>query len=355
MLKNIISVYKKQGWSVLVLLPTKVFMKFFFFKTAHQRFFKKMDNRKALALDDYNKILKPFNSYFLDPIQQNNYYGNAKTIKDFIKDKQSNSHFEIEHGAVLVFNEEVTKNQFNTDPPNAYLVMGAKREDFYKKFFPKMNIKAIGPYIHYSPLIYDNETVKKKKEALGRNLLIFPSHSTITFDYNYETKQLKDEVDRIGEDFDTISLCFYWKDILSGKHNAFVGDSRYQIVTAGHIYDPHFLSRLKTIIYLSDCTASNAIGTHIGYSLYLNKPHRFISQNIETKISQKNWKAEYLTLNKSDWDIRLEKSNHLFKKTFELDQWKITKDQLDLCNEYWGFDQIKSPDQLRKIISQQKQ
>ena len=40
------------------------------------------------------------------------------------------------------------------------------------------------------------------------------------------------------------------------------------------------MPRLKSIIKTSDITMANAIGTHLGYCIYLNKPHYLFKQSI---------------------------------------------------------------------------
>ena len=57
----------------------------------------------------------------------------------------------------------------------------------------------------------------------------------------------------------------------------------FECVTAGHIYDPFFLSRLKSIIDLATITTSNEIGTHIGYCIFMGKPHYFYNSSVEYK------------------------------------------------------------------------
>ena len=65
------------------------------------------------------------------------------------------------------------------------------------------------------------------------------------------------------------------------------------VVTAGYIMDPLFLSRLKSIIQLSDLTMSNNVGTHLGYCIYLNKPHWIVRQKIgNTSHNQKHLERE---------------------------------------------------------------
>lgn len=77
-------------------------------------------------------------------------------------------------------------------------------------------------------------------------------------------------------------IYLYWKDAVLGKDKEYM-DNGFTIVTAGYQSDFRFLKRLKTFIKLSDFTMSNAVGTHVGYCVVLDKPHYIFSQKISYK------------------------------------------------------------------------
>jgi hypothetical protein len=102
------------------------------------------------------------------------------------------------------------------------------------------------------------------------------------------------------------------------------------VTTAGHQLDINFLNRLKTIILLSDYTCSNSIGTHTGYCVYLGKPHLVINP-VQT----------------------LEEVNPLWRdlwETFEKDSSQAQVDKRLLASKYWGFDCVKSREEMRALL-----
>ena len=72
----------------------------------------------------------------------------------------------------------------------------------------------------------------------------------------------------------------YWKDILLHLDSPFSAKG-YKIVTAGHIYDPQFLCRLKSIFLLADVAMGNALGTNIGYSIAMGVPYYFYDMPVQ--------------------------------------------------------------------------
>ena len=75
----------------------------------------------------------------------------------------------------------------------------------------------------------------------------------------------------------------YYQDILNGDAAIFE-DAGFVVVTCGYREDCHFLERQRTLIKLADFTMSNSIGTHVGYCVYMGKPHYSFKQWYEYDI-----------------------------------------------------------------------
>lgn len=138
------------------------------------------------------------------------------------------------------------------------------REEFLK--CTKRPIIAVGPPIVYAPNLYSDQKIFAEKQRLGKNALIFPAHSTHHIEARFNTSALLDKARILNTQFDSVRFCIYWKDYLSGKSQAFL-ESEFECVTAGHIYDPLFYSRLKALFSIADHTFGNSAGTHIGLSI----------------------------------------------------------------------------------------
>lgn len=212
---------------------------------------------------------------------------------------------------------------------------------------------AIGPYIAYANHAYSEKKIFGEKKRLGKSLLVFPAHSIQGLDANYDFKDFINEIKLIGENFDSIRICLFWKDILEGKYKNYL-DNEFELVTAGNFYDPLFLPRLKTIIETSTMTMSNSLGTHLGYCVFMDKPHYLYSSDVYLeksktdgkKISNHQYKFSQQFKESLDND---ENINDLVQE-FSTYSEKISKKQYEFVNFYWGIDQIKSKDEIRNLI-----
>ena len=117
----------------------------------------------------------------------------------------------------------------------------------------------------------------------------------------------------------------------------------------------NFLKRLKSIIELSDMTMSNSIATHIGYCLYMNKPHYVdLSQSIN-RIQENNDRQAKLVMDNEKNSQKTFKDNENIIKLSELFSdfnCKITKEQQELVSYLWGFNEVKSPEELKKLFGE---
>lgn len=157
--------------------------------------------------------------------------------------------------------------------------------EFRKKILKReldIPVYTVGPYIQYASDYYDEEKRKAYKNKLGKNLLVFLSHSTDKAEVSFEEAKYMEEVLSLRNQFDTINICAFWWNI----NDSFVDRWRAEgcnIVSAGYREDPLFLSRLKEIILASDMVLGDDVGTNIGYCLSLNKPFRLLE--LKTKVN----------------------------------------------------------------------
>jgi hypothetical protein len=191
-----------------------------------------------------------------------------------------------------------------------------------------------------------NEKRINEKKRLGSNILVFPAHSTHHNLTHYNIDRYCLRIRELGRDFDSIRICLYWKDILRGFHKVYQGFG-FECVTAGHIYDPMFLPRLKSIIDISDLTLSNQIGTHVGYSVYMGKPHYLDNGNISYlgKSEIPNPGNDYYNNTKHS-DI------NEIQTGFSEFRYDISPEQIELIDKYWGVSEIKSSEEMKTILNQ---
>ena len=211
---------------------------------------------------------------------------------------------------------------------------------------------AIGPYIHYAKSLLSKEELKTEKERLGKTLLVFPSHSIEGLVSKFKLESFLDEIDRIANDFDSVRICMYYKDVTLNRFKEYQKRG-YEVVTAGHYYDYNFLPRLRSIIETSDSTMSNGMGSHLGYCIYLNKPFYLYNPNEVKHVGEKNGEnVEGMIHNEKIFEESKENNINIIKMINEFSTYdtKINKSQYQLISYLWGFDEVKTPSELQDLF-----
>lgn len=296
--------------------------------------------RANLELTDIHNLAKPINIFSpsFEIHKPNEWYGHAKIFKKFagLPDDYAFK-FTIEHGMHLT--DSVLDLERDSDLPSVVTY-----SNFRKKAVDRINKKAfcVGPFIHYADYYLTKSELAKERKRLGKTLLVFPSHSSVDFSLDYDVQAFNKKIKKIAKNFDTVRICLYWKDILRGiwKHY-----KEFECISAGHIMDPMFLPRLKSIIELSDLGVSSVAGNHVGYSIFMNKPHLIIPQKhtISGRKSEKKLIEDWWWKEKS----YLEVVGAFLKQTD-----KVTSEQKKIMNYYWGFSLIKSKKEFMNIIKE---
>lgn len=286
-----------------------------------------------------------FPYYPRHPIVENNHYGHVDVLAAYCQSIPISKVY-IEHG--LYFGGHLQYNQ-KTQYANKVITFSKRRgkhidsECFGKKSYP------IGPYIRYSQGVLDNKLISQIKYSLGKTLLFFFSHSTkydqaavgdIEFDIIFHS------MDKIGIEFETKMVCLYYMDLLNNEIVNKFQSNGYIVVSAGHKFDPMFLDNLKTLIQISDYTASNSVGTHIGYCLSLNKCHYLSSDAAyETKNEIMN------KLYGKYYEEGSKEREHIYSAFREPNSY-TTDQQICVFNEYWGGDIFKSQIEISQILTE---
>jgi len=309
-------------------------------------FYKKyLKKQKNLKMSDIEKLGKQIPSYafmFTTPElhKSNDWYGHASILKQY-------SHLPpdyklktvIEHG--LFFGNYIwTQDIYNKFP--YIFTFGTQRIQNLQKMTNK-KIIPIGPYIYYAKPFFSKQQTEKERQRLGKNLLVFPIHSTGDSRVNFDFDSYCKEIMKIGSKFQTIRICIYWKDVQNDilkKYKKYP----FELVTAGHIFDPMFLPRIKSLIDISSSTASNSVGTHIGYSIYMKKPHYLYKQ----KLKYSGGTIEV----KRCLDIEKTSDYSHIENAFLDYRDSISDHQKNIVNMYWGLDQIKTRGELRQIFDE---
>lgn len=294
-------------------------------------------------------------SEFYPIVRNNRPYGDEYLLRRYASEKQD-LYAIIEHGLYFGKNTAMVglKHEWEL---GCILTSGNYRKDIINKYYPDYYCETIGPMIAYAR--FDTEfknKIESQIDPCGKTLLFFPAHSTQAITMQYDTNLLLQKINSIAEvkGCDNIIICVGYFDIKYYKSimlNTYFPHKNICVTSNGERYDSHFLDHQRTLIEISDYTVSNQLGTHIGYCVYLKKPHILINDDLKKEASPDVLKEEYGTNNRStNWKSDQEKEEELFAGIFSLENSdNVTASQYDLCNYYWGFDQVKSRAEIRNI------
>jgi hypothetical protein len=249
----------------------------------------------------------------------------------------------IEHGIHLFDNNDIidTNIHIQNNLPGLF-VLSEDRKRFYSKHTNK-EIVPIGPPVHYARPLLGNNAFAKEKKRLGKSLLVMPAHSDV-YAQVVNGHEYIDRVKQIAKDFDSVRVCLYYLDIKWNLHKQYE-EMGWECICAGHERSHLFMSRLRSIIELSDFVVANNYGSWLGYSIYLNKPVMLI----KTPMKLLNTSKGKFT------DGQIEKAIYhpivdMFFQRFSHYDNKITEGQRELVEKHWGLSLIKNQQEMRDII-----
>lgn len=313
----------------------------FYLKVKNKKYKFESENRKSLNIFSIEELIKYMGLYPTEYYFGVSLYGIIDVLKEYAEiSPQIKFRGAIEHGLHL-------GNYYNVEEVKAdmkkVITYGEYRKNILKSY-TNNTIYKIGPYIYYAKGIYNKDKIQKIKNKFGKTLIFFPIHSIEQVRANYEQNKIINELEELKNEFQTIIICMYYMDIYLNKHKEYEKKG-YKIVCAGHKNDKYFLSRLRSIIEISDETASNGVGTHIGYSLCLNKPHFIINTPYSFDFLTKEQKSIF-NKTKKIYEIAENEILKVFLKRTS----KITDKQKKIYYKYWGGNEIKSKTELKKIL-----
>jgi hypothetical protein len=300
------------------------------------RLLENVDVRNIFVL---SKVMKNTRTEIYSP---NSYYGHADIIKRYAHvSKYYQLKSIIEHG--IYFGKDINENEIICHLPSLF-TFGSFRKEILQKKTDK-TIYAIGPIIAYANYSLGAQKRENEKQRLGRNLLVFPAHSTRLDNANFDIEKHCYVIKGLSRGFDSVRICLYWKDVNRG-YDKIYSKFGFECVTAGHIYDPLFLPRLKTIIDCSSITISNQIGSHIGYCIALGKPHYVDQATIDFTVEPG------ISIPIEEIVVPCEYTEDITEvlQTFSEFRFDISKEQIEVVNKYWGLNEYKSPAEMKQIL-----
>ncbi|WP_288614063.1 hypothetical protein [uncultured Bacteroides sp.] len=302
-------------------------------------------SRGQLDLFDYMNIAIALPKVFIEIIPDNNYFGIAYSLKKFASIKNVSSY--IEHGYFVgSYVPKVEEYTF----AKSIITFSKHRKKYIEEAGIKKVVVPIGPYIYYADDYLSDEEFSQKKKMLGKTLLFFPIHSGTGIEFNYSVDYICDRLSPYRKDYNSFVVCLFWADIQRPEIVNLYLNKGFKIFSAGHRYDYNFLSRLKSMIKLSDLVVTNGMGTHIGYAVFLEKPVWMIRQNIQSTIKTKTGLKNQTIRNNEELQIAEREIAMIFNAFLSYSS-KLTTSQKKIVGDMFGFSDIKTKIELANILS----
>ncbi len=283
---------------------------------------------------DYYKVMEK-RPYWEETFLSNDLYGISYCLKRYTGYSKM-IQCAIEHGMPHTFDNkfELVDNQ-----ARILLVASDERKRTLRDYTQKQVIP-FGPIIAYSePLLSDN-IIKDIKNNLGKTLLIYPMHSIEDYHFQDTAASFISYVEDIKQrySFDTVLVSMYFIDIQRGLHIRYL-QKGWQIVCAGNRLNYDFMDCQRTIMELADTIVCQGYSSALGYAGYLKK-----------KIIYKDMPLVYRhgdCIDEIDmWGEYKEKIVALFSDY----QDSLTDEQYSFLNYLYGYDSVKTPEELKGIF-----
>lgn len=227
---------------------------------------------------------------------------------------------------------------------HSFFFQGDYRRDVTHKVKPYAPVFEIGPFIHYAQSIYLEQEIETYKKNHGKTALIFPFHCYEQSEAEYDTKSFVKDIMKAVKNYNNVLVSVYWNDVNTPVYDMFRSEGA-TLVSAGFRGDRCFIDRLKTLILMSDATFGNGLGTHIGYSMYLNRPHYMISSDINLQEHAHN-----LAVEEENLYAQTEKE---FYRAFDAqcDYDSLEYERQKLFYKFWGGSKyVRSREEMALII-----
>lgn len=212
------------------------------------------------------------------------------------------------------------------------ITYGNYRGELLRKAYPNNHIYTIGPYINYAPtnkaFLLELQT---KLDNSKRTITLFPAHSVETARRVFDHGSLIEKTLEYARkaECENKMVCLRLIDCESALARRYQ-EAGFEVVSCG-LSSPGFLPRQRAILECSDVTLSNDLGTHVGYSLALGKPHYAIDP-IGIDIIDEGLKD----LNVLNIDT-LRRQKDEFAAIFEADtSCSVSQAQKEFVEYYWG-------------------
>lgn len=254
-------------------------------------------------------------------------------------------HIHMDHGVRV--SEAMTNCDLLADRP-IFFNSAAQRDEYYRRTGKRA-------YVSGSPFVACRTLNHIEPDPNAQGTVTFPVHSTHLIDVVIDWEQYADDLLSLPDQFQPVTVCLYWKDLLDRRHVPFL-ERGMAIVTTGHMADPDFAMNFYAVLRQHRYCTSNMVGSYTFYAIEMGipffiygMPPVFNNHGYDHNRPVGTYTVESLEddREKHDW---LE-----FQRLFELDvqqEVEISDHIRALCLGKLGIDQADSKATLRRVIYQ---
>lgn len=134
----------------------------------------------------------------------------------------------------------------------------------------------------------------------AKGSLAYISHSTHNIEAQVDWQSVIDVFQQLPPEYHPITVSVYFKECLKGVHQLFM-DAGFDVVTAGHMFDPYFVDRFYEILSGVRYVVCNDFGSHIYYATEMGIPvlvvgntADYIASEKEQATQKKHWNYKYV-------------------------------------------------------------
>lgn len=213
--------------------------------------------------------------------------------------------------------------------------------DFRKKIYSDISNKRV--VLSAAPYLYALKLLKDQPQPERRGTIFFPHHSTHNFKAIMDLEKIAKALNKLEKQYQPITICMYWRDVNLGHHEIFLRYG-FDVVSAGHIFDPFFLSRFYHICSLHRYAAGNSAGSHIFYSIKAGCSYFHLSETSPVKMV-----GDIMLRNRDEAELPNEveqKLKYLFQKGNE----NHRSSQTDIADYYLGANHQLNRTEMRRLL-----
>lgn len=210
----------------------------------------------------------------------------------------------------------------------------------------KQAIPIGAPFFYAKPSMSTAEMLQKKRD-IGKTLLVMPVHNSEADKIDFGVEKFCEAVvaQKKMFSFDTVIICLCTKGTDWNEYEKIYRRCGFQCVTCGDNNDAAYLQRQKSLMMLSDAVMSNYVGSFVGYSLFLEKPFFLLRNDFRACTSGA---CDIVEIDKTVPSI-IKEMNCQFEDVFH-NRMCITAKQNEMCNLFWGANEVKCQKELLEII-----